>query len=64
MTRSIRLIASLILPALVTYGLASFVVWDWNPAAWSEMQRMAFVFMTSFCTLIFVLVTFDFGRST
>jgi hypothetical protein len=62
MTRVHRLILSLTLPALVTYGLASFVVWDFNPAAWSEMQRLAFVFMSSFCTLIFVLVTFDFGR--
>lgn len=62
MTRIFRLIAALTLPALVTWGLAGFIILNWDPFTWTEMQRFSLVYMAFIGSLIFVLVTLDFGR--
>lgn len=44
MKHTLLLIATLITPWLLLWGVAGFIAWDWNAGEWAQESRFALVF--------------------
>lgn len=46
MTRTLKLLAALIIPTVLAWLWIGFVYWDWNPVTWSEGMRVTLAFLS------------------
>ena len=53
----LKFVVALILPLLLVWAGSGFILWNWNPADWTENSRAASVF----CVLMLTIITIAFA---
>lgn len=51
MTRTMKLLATLLVPSILVWLSLGFVFWNWSPETWSEQARATFVWCSFMLTL-------------
>ena len=51
MTRTIKLLAALLIPSALVWLSLGFVLWNWSPETWSEGMRATYVWLSFMLTL-------------
>ena len=64
MTRAIKLLAVLLVPTVLVWLSAGFVLWNWNPKTWAEGSRFIFVGFSFVLTIPAVAAFIAFGENT
>ena len=56
MTRTLKLLAALIIPTTLAWLAIGFVYWSWNPETWTEGMRAALAFLSFTQTVAAVII--------
>lgn len=59
MTRTIKLLAALLIPSVLVWLSVGFVLWNWNPETWVEGARFSFVGFSFVLTIPTVVIFGD-----
>lgn len=54
MNKTIKVATAVLVPTIVVWMLLGFILWNWNPQTWGELQRATYVWLSLVAAILSV----------